>query len=137
MNRKSINPWDWGLQFSMNQAEIVTNISRHLICSGQVSLRPDPQSEMGVSVVAPNDIRGQMEFALANVEAVLNKANMDRKNILSLRFFTTDIDGFLANYDVYSMWISDAGIRPPQSLLGVERLILPELVIEIEVTAGE
>jgi hypothetical protein len=38
---------------------------------------------------------------------------------------------------VYSMWISDTGIRPPQSLLGVDRLILPELVIEIEVTAGD
>ena len=137
MNRKSINPWDWGLQWSMDQGEIVSGITRHLHCSGQVSVQPDPQSEIGISVVAPNNLRGQMEHALANVDEVLNKARMDRSNILSLRFFTTDIDGFLENYDVYAHWIANSGNKPPQSLLGVQRLILPELMVEIEVEAGE
>jgi enamine deaminase RidA (YjgF/YER057c/UK114 family) len=41
-----------------------------------------------------------MEAALANVDSVLAEGGMDRSNIPSLRFFTTDIDGFLANYDV-------------------------------------
>jgi enamine deaminase RidA (YjgF/YER057c/UK114 family) len=62
---------------------------------------------------------------------------MTRKNIITLKFFTTDIDGFLQNYDVYANWISEAGTRPPQSLLGVQRLVLPELVVEIETLAGE
>ena len=30
-----------------------------------------------------------------------------------------------------------AGTRPPQSLLGVQRLVLPELLVEIEATAAE
>ena len=137
MKRESVNPWEWGLQFSMDQAEIVSGLTRHLNCSGQVALKPDPDAEMGVAVVAPNDMRGQMEYALSNVDAVLQKAAMDRKNVLSLRFFTTDIDGFLANYDVYARWIAEAGTRPPQSLIGVQRLVLPELVVEIEATAGE
>ena len=55
---------------------------------------------------------------------------------MSLRFFTTDIDGFLANYDVYAGWIAEAGTRPPQSLLGIQRLFLPELLVEIEATAA-
>lgn len=33
----------------------------------------------------------------------------------SSRFFTTDVDGFLANYDVYAGWIEPAGVRPPQT----------------------
>lgn len=77
-----------------------------------------------------------MEAALANVNAVLEKAEMTRANVTSLRFFTTDIDGFLENYDVYAGWIAEAGTRPPQSLTGVSRLVLPALKVEIEATAA-
>jgi len=137
VKRESINPWDWGLAFSMDQGEIVEGASRHLHCSGQVAVRPDADSEMGISVVSPDDIRGQMECSLSNVDAVLEKAGMNRSNVTSLRFFTTDVDGFLANYDVYAQWIAKAGTRPPQSLLGVQRLVMPELMVEIEATAAE
>lgn len=137
MKRESINPWDWGLKWSMDQGELVEGVSRYLHCSGQVAVKPDPDSELGISVVSPGDIRGQMESALANVDAVLTKAAMTRKNVINLRFFTTDIDGFLANYDVYADWISESGIRPPQSLIGVQRLVLPELMVEIEGVAAE
>ena len=137
MKRHSVNPWDWGLQWSMDQGELVEGVSRYLHLSGQVSLEPDLRSEMGVSVVFAGDIRGQMATALANIDAVLGKADMSRKNVITLRFFTTDIDGFLANYDVYADWIADAGTRPPQSLLGVQRLVLPELLVEIEAVAAE
>jgi len=136
MKRESVNPWEWGLQFSMDQAEVVSDISRYLHCSGQVALKPDADAEMGISVVAPGDIRGQMECALANIDAVLEKAGMSRKNVLTLRFFTTDIDAFLENYDVYINWIAEAATRPPQSLLGVNRLVFSDLMIEIEATAG-
>lgn len=136
MKRTSVNPWDWGLQFGMDQGEIVEGLTRMLHCSGQVAVLPDAAAEMGFAVQHPGEIRGQMEVALANVDAVLTKAGMDRSNLLSLRFFTTDIDGFLANYDVYANWIGQAGTRPPQSLLGVSRLVTPDLMVEIEATAG-
>ena len=61
---------------------------------------------------------------------------MTRENRISLRFFTTDIDGFLENYDVYSDWIAKAGTRPPQSLLGIKSLSLCELLVEIEAVAA-
>lgn len=137
MKRRSINPWDWGLQWSMDQGELVEGLGRVLHFSGQIAVAPDANSEMGIDVLHPGDIRGQMQAALANIDAVLAKAGMARKNILTLRFFTTDIDGFLQNYDVYASWIAEAGTRPPQSLLGVQRLVLPEIVVEIEAVAGE
>ena len=62
---------------------------------------------------------------------------MSRGDLVFLHFFTTDIDGFLANYDVYADWISEAGVMPPQSLIGVARLVFPELVVEIEATAAQ
>lgn len=90
-----------------------------------------------MSIVSAGEIRGQMECALSNVDAILSKAGMTRKNVVGLRFFTTDVDGFLENYDVYANWIAEAGTRPPQSLLGVQRLVLEPLMVEIEVAAAE
>ena len=136
MKRVAVNPSEWGLQWQMNQAEVVEGLTRTLHCSGQVALKADENSEMGVSVVHAGDMRGQITESLVNIDAILEKADMKRENILSLRFFTTDVDRFIENYDVYAGWIADAGIMPPQTLLGVSRLALPELMIEIEATAG-
>lgn len=137
MKRTSINPWDWGLAFSMDQGEIIEDAKRYMHLSGQVALEPDADSEMGIKIMHPGDLRAQMEDSFANVDAVLEKAGMTRKNILTLRFFSTDVDGFLENYDVYAQWIEPAGIRPPQSLLGVQRLVMPDLLVEIEATAAD
>ena len=137
MERTSINPWDWGLKWCMDQGEVTEGVRRTLHCSGQVPVLPDPDSALGISVVSPGDMRGQIEAALANVDAVLSEAGMSRANVTHLRFFTTDVDGFLAHYGVYESWIAEAGTRPPQSLLGVARLVLPELMIEIEATAAD
>ena len=136
MKRTPVNPTDWGLQWSMNKAELVEGVTQTLHCSGQVALEPDPSSEMGIRVVGEGDMRGQIRSALSSIDAILAEAGMNRKNLLSLRFFTTDVDGYLQNYDVYAEWIGEAGIMPPQTLLGVSRLALPGLLIEIEATAG-
>ena len=124
------------VSLEVNQGEIVEGASRHLRCSGQIAVEPDADAELGVRVIAPNAIREQIACALANVDAVLSGAHMSRSNVVNLRFYTTDVDAFLANYDVYAEWIAPAGTRPPQSVLGVQRLALPELMIEIEVEAA-
>ena len=77
-----------------------------------------------------------MEAALAGIDAIMQGAGMDRSQLLTLRLFTTDIEACLENYEVYAEWIGEAGIMPPQTLLGVNRLALPELLVEIEATAG-
>jgi enamine deaminase RidA (YjgF/YER057c/UK114 family) len=136
MNRESINPTEWGLNFCMDQGEVTEGATRHLRCSGQISAVPDSEAEMGISVVAPGDIRGQIECVLSNIDGVLEKAGMSRSSIVNLRFYTTDVDAFLENYDVYAGWISEAGIRPPQTLLGVARLAMEGLMIEIEAEAA-
>lgn len=136
MKRTSINPVEWGLAYSMDMGEVVEGATRHLRCSGQISVDPAPDTELGIAVVSPTDLRGQMEHAFRNIDAVLEKARMGREHIVALRFFTTDMDGFLANYDVYAEWIAPAGTRPPQSLIGVNRLVLPEIMVEIEIEAA-
>ena len=136
MKRTAINPVEWGLGIHMNQAEVVEGLSKVMHCSGQVALVEDASAPMGLAVVHPGDMRKQTQSALDAIDALLEGAGMTRANILSLRFFTTDVDAFLANYDVYASWVAPSGVMPPQTLLGVQRLAMPGLLIEIEATAG-
>ena len=136
MQREAVNPTEWGLGFFMNQGEVIEDATRHLRCSGQVSLQPDENAEMGLSVAHPGDMAGQIGEALASVDEILKGAEMDRSNIVFINFFTTDVDAFLANYEVYASWIQPSGVMPPQSLIGVSRLVMPDLLVEIEVQAA-
>lgn len=135
MKRTSINPTAWGLPFLMDQGEVVEGATRTLRCSGQVSLHDDPEAENGLAVTHPDDMRAQIEDALGHLDLLLEGAGMTRSNIVSLRFYTTDVDAYLANYDVYAEWIGEAGIRPPQTLIGVAQLAVTGLLVEIEMEA--
>lgn len=137
MSRQAINPEnDWGAGFEMNQAEVISGFSDIIKFSGQTSLVSDSTAEMGVSVKFPNDQRKQMEFILKSIEDLLNQAGMSKKNIIHVTFYTTEMEGFLGNYDVYASWIQEANIRPTQSAIGVNQLVSPEMKLEIEVTGA-
>ena len=94
MQRTAINPWDWSLKFGYNQAEIVEETSRQLICAGQsaVDAEGNPQHT--------GDMRSQMSLALDNLEAVLAKADMGLNNVIRLGVYTTDVDEALKNFDL-------------------------------------
>lgn len=137
MEREAINPPnDWGAGFEMNQAERISNYKSLIKFSGQTSLVTDNSSEMGLGVKYPGDQRKQLEFILGAIDDLLKQAGCSRKNIIHVNFFTTDMDGFLQNYDVYSDWIKEGGVRPTQSALGIDRLVMPEMKLEMEITAA-
>ncbi len=137
MKRKSVNPAHWGAQYSMDQAEVVEGLRRVLHCSGQASMGDDPERPGAEIALHADSFREQFRTSLANLDEVLGDADMDRRNILLVRFYVTDMDSFNASFDVYKDWIDEAGIRPPQTVIGVQCLALPELMIEIEITAGD
>lgn len=131
MKRTALNPWNWSLKLGYNQAEIIEQTKRQLICAGQTSV-----DENG----APQhvgDMRGQIALALANLESVLEGAEMGLKNVTRLTIFATDVDEALKNFDLLGMRFGPAGVAPPMTLLGVTRLALPDLMFEIEATAAD
>ena len=65
MQRTAVNPWDWSLKHGYNQAEIVEDISRQLICAGQTAVDNEGNPQH------PGDMRSQIKLALDNLEAVL------------------------------------------------------------------
>ena len=130
MKRTAINPWNWSLKFGYNQAEVIENTSRQLVCAGQTSVdgEGNPQHI--------NDMLGQIGLALDNLEAVLKDADMDLSNVIRLGVYATDVDEALKNFDLFGQRFGPIQCAPPMTLLGVTRLAIPGLMFEIEATAS-
>jgi enamine deaminase RidA (YjgF/YER057c/UK114 family) len=129
MKRTPVNPWKWSLQFGFNQGELVEGGNRVLYCAGQTALDGNAQPQH------QGDIRAQTTLALDNLEAVLKEAGMALRNVVRLVIYTTDVDAMIQNLDVLKARLNAAGVTPAQTLLGVNRLAYPELLVEIEATA--
>ena len=77
----------------------------------------------------------QIGLALDNLETVLKAADMTLANVVRLNAYTTDIDAALEHFAVAEQRLAGAGVQPAITLLGVARLFLPELMIEMEADA--
>ena len=132
MRTENVNPFTWA-EGIYNQGRVISGETRTLITAGQVSWKDDPDSPLLISEAHPGDMRSQWTRAFESLNAVLVAAGMDRKDIQHIKFYVTDIEAAMANMDVMIEYLGDN--RPPQSLIGVQALALPELMIEIEAIA--
>ena len=57
-------------------------------------------------------------------------------DVLRLTVYAVDLDAVLAAWDVLAERLAAAGATPPMTLLGVARLAIPGMAVELEVTAG-
>jgi enamine deaminase RidA (YjgF/YER057c/UK114 family) len=74
--------------------------------------------------------------ALDNLETVLRAVEFDLSDVARLNTYVTDVDAYLqAAAPALGARLGQAGCRHAATLLGVARLALPELLIEIEATA--
>ena len=127
---RAINPWTWGDRVAVSQAIETTGGQRILHCSGQTSLAADG------AVLHAGDMDAQTRQALDNVEVVLTAAEMTLTDVVRLNYYTTDVNAFReAMHDVIVDRLRAAGCAPACTLLGVQQLARPELLIEIEATA--
>ena len=131
MKRTAVNPWPWSLKFGYNQGEILQGASRHLVCAGQTAVDADGNPQH------PGDMRGQIALALDNLEAVLDAADMGLADITRLSIFTTDVEAAMQHFDVLGARFGPVDAAPPMTLLGVTRLAMVELMIEIEATTAQ
>ena len=131
MRRTPVNPWSWSLNFGYNQAELLEGATRQLICAGQTAVDADGNPQH------PEDMRSQFALALDNLEAVLSGADMGFADITRLTIYTTDVDETMKHLDVLGARLGPVDATPPMTLLGVARLAIPPLMIEIEATAAD
>ncbi|WP_309110589.1 RidA family protein [Saccharothrix sp.] len=129
MERTAVNPWPWSVEMGFNQGEVVSGQTRTLYCSGQTAMDAEgkPQHE--------GDMAAQLALTLDNLEAVLGEAGMSLANVVRLNVYTTDVDLLFQHYGVLAARLGAAGVAPSTTMLGVTRLAIPTLMVELEATA--
>ena len=132
MKIENVNPFTWA-QGIFHQGRVISGETRTLITAGQISWKDDPNSPLTISEAHPGDMRGQWLRTFESLDAVLAGAGMGREDIQHIKFYVTDVEAAMANMDVMVEYLGEN--RPPQSLIGVRALALPELMIEIEAVA--
>jgi enamine deaminase RidA (YjgF/YER057c/UK114 family) len=129
MERRLVNPWTWQEQFGYEQAVEVSGTEHTLYCAGQTSVDGDGNP------LHEGDMEAQVLQALDNLEAVLREGGYELSDIARLNYYVTDVDAFFAAGEALGRRLGEAGCRAAGTLLGVQRLAFPQLLVEIEATA--
>jgi enamine deaminase RidA (YjgF/YER057c/UK114 family) len=108
--------------------------TRHVHVSGQIARSADG------APVAPGDLAGQVAHALRNTARGLDGAGATFDDVLRLTFYVTQwapekIEAFMAGVEQVAGEIGLPLPLPPASLIGVDHLFEPDVLVEVEATA--
>jgi len=84
-------------------------------------------------IVGVGDPYVQTRQTIENIEHALEEAGASLSDVIRTRMFVTDIDHYDAVGRAHSEAFDD--VRPATSMYEIERLVDPELLVEIEVSA--
>ncbi|OKI26455.1 hypothetical protein A6A28_15750 [Streptomyces sp. CB03578] len=108
--------------------------TKHVHVSGQIGRRADG------TPVAPGDLAGQVTQALRNTSVGLKGAGASFADVLRLTFYVTrwspeKIGDLMAGVEAVADEIGLPLPMPPASLIGVDYLFEPDVLVEVEATA--
>jgi enamine deaminase RidA (YjgF/YER057c/UK114 family) len=126
---KEVNPWTWQDQFGFSQGIDVRGAERVLYCAGQTSVDAEGQP------LHAGDFAKQILQAIDNLETVLTKAGLKLSDVVRLNYYVADIDAFMASAAEFGPRLHAAGCKPASTLLKVDGLFHPDILVEIEATA--
>jgi enamine deaminase RidA (YjgF/YER057c/UK114 family) len=131
MKPRPIVPAKFGAPLGMYSHGVIAPAGDLVVVAGQVGTRADG------SLAGP-DVGAQTKQALENVRAVLEAAGCSMADVVRFQTFLVsadDVPGFMkARGEVFPSHFT-GGVYPPNTLLVVSRLVLPELRVEIEAMA--
>lgn len=127
MERSDIHPWEWSKAVPYAQAVAVSAPQRIVYCSGQTAIGPNGEPPTTLDTVE------QVQIAMENLTLVLDQAGMTLANVVKLTVFTTAIDDLFPNWSPIANRL--APNVPAATLIGITRLVYPELKVEIEAIA--
>ena len=109
-----------------HHAALLERPERLLVLSGQLAVRPDGS--------VPESVEEQTGMILDGIEACLKEAGLERRHLLRLTTYLTEIEHRLPYMKVRDAWVADPA--PASTLLVVKALALPGCKVEIEALAG-
>jgi enamine deaminase RidA (YjgF/YER057c/UK114 family) len=84
-------------------------------------------------VLAPGDMYAQSVQAIRNIENALKRLGMGLENVVRTRMYVTQIDRWEEVAKAHEEFFGQ--VHPATSLIGVARLVDPEMLVEIEADA--
>lgn len=108
-----------------NHGMLVSTPARVLHCSGQLGIEADG--------TIPDGVGPQTEVALANIDAILAEAGLERRYVVKLTTYLIEPDDRLAYMAVRDGWVVDPA--PASTLIFIKALAMPAFRVEIEALA--
>ncbi len=90
-------------------------------------------TDMSGKVLAPGDVYAQTVQTIRNIESALQRLGMGLDNVVRTRIYLTQIDRWEEAAKAHVEFFGQ--IHPATSLIGVARLVDPEMLVEIEAIA--
>jgi enamine deaminase RidA (YjgF/YER057c/UK114 family) len=132
MECKAINPPDLFVGKAFSQTFSVQGAQRLIFIAGQV----DCDREGGVR--HPNDLEAQLKGTLDNVDIALRAQGATMKDLVKVNFYIVGLEPSqtLRIRDIRAAYFDTE--RPPAvTLVGIERLSIDGLLVEIEAIAAQ
>ena len=106
------------------------SIAETVMLQFEATVQPDYEMKM------PEDVGEQADAAFANLERELMSAGLKRTDLIKLTIYVKDMDLVSAGFVLRSAQIYfDNKVNPLITWVGVNTLILPEALVEIEAIA--
>lgn len=109
-----------------HHAALAVRPERLLVLSGQLGIHADGS--------IPEGIEAQTALVLEAIDACLSEAGLERRHVLRLTTYLTDMADREAYMRLRDAWVADP--PPASTLLGVSALARPACRIEIEAIAA-
>lgn len=107
--------------------------SRAIQVGAEVHVSGTTATDDDGNVVGTDDPYEQTKQALRNIERALQKTDASLADVVRTRMFVTDIDEWEAIGDAHGEVFGD--VRPATSMVEVNRLVDPDMLVEIEAVA--
>ncbi|MEK4199935.1 RidA family protein [Cytobacillus sp. FSL K6-0265] len=124
----------WALDLFSDVVIVENNGTKFLFLSGVSSEDPEATDLHSVTILGENDFRKQTQIAFRKIKSILAAHGATLADVVRMTGYVTDRNNMYTYFEVQGEELEGAP-RPPHTFLEVSSLAVPEMLVEIEVTA--